>query len=64
MKFYLQNYNEFKNHVRWHDYFSLSVNEFHIFTFRKYDFFESRGIESVWMVFFFGFSFNVGQKSI
>ena len=34
--FKLQNYNEFK-HVRWHDYFSIMVNEFPVILVRKYD---------------------------
>jgi hypothetical protein len=33
----LQNYNEFKNGVRWHDYFNIMVNEFPIILIRKYD---------------------------
>jgi hypothetical protein len=34
--FRLQNYNEFKDSVRWHDYFSIMVNEFPVLV-RKYD---------------------------
>ena len=36
MKFLLQNYNEFQ-HVRWHDYFSIVINEFAVILVRKYD---------------------------
>ena len=36
MKFLPQNYNEFK-HVRWHDYFSIVINEFAVILVRKYD---------------------------
>lgn len=36
MKF--QNYNEFRDGVRWHDYCSLIINEFAIFLVRRYDF--------------------------
>ncbi len=35
--FKLQNYNEFQNGVRWHDYFTIMVNEFPIILVRKYD---------------------------
>lgn len=35
--FKLQNYNEFKNGVRWHDYFAIMVNEFPVILVRKYD---------------------------
>ena len=34
------NYNEFKSHVRWHDYFSLMINEFPILLIRRYDWFD------------------------
>jgi hypothetical protein len=37
MKFKLQNYNEFKNGIRWHDYVSIIINEFPIILIRKYD---------------------------
>ena len=37
MKFTTQNYNEFKDGVRWHDYFSIMVNEFPVILIRKYD---------------------------
>jgi hypothetical protein len=37
MKFTKQNYNEFKNGVRWHDYFAIMVNEFPVILVRKYD---------------------------
>jgi|LakMenEpi03Aug12_release.lakeMendotaPanAssembly.Ray.scaffolds.fasta_scaffold6185995_1 hypothetical protein len=37
----LQNYNEFKNGVRWHDYFTIMVNEFPIILVRKYDWHEN-----------------------
>jgi hypothetical protein len=37
MKFTTQNYNEFKNGVRWHDYFAIVVNEFPVILVRKYD---------------------------
>ena len=35
--FNLQNYNEFKNGVRWHDYFAFIINEFPVLLIRKYD---------------------------
>ena len=37
MIFQLQNYNEFKNGVRWHDYVSLVLNEFAVVLVRRYD---------------------------
>jgi len=37
MKFTKQNYNEFKNGVRWHDYFAIIINEFPVVLVRKYD---------------------------
>ena len=37
MKFTTQNYNEFKNGVRWHDYFAIMINEFPVILVRKYD---------------------------
>ena len=37
MKFTTQNYNEFKDGVRWHDYFAIMVNEFPVILVRKYD---------------------------
>lgn len=39
MKFRMQNYNEFCNgEVRWHDYFSIMINEFALILVRRYDF--------------------------
>ena len=35
--FRLQNYNEFRNHVRWHDYIAIIVNEFPVVLVRRYD---------------------------
>ena len=35
--FKFQNYNEFKDSVRWHDFFSIMVNEFPVILIRKYD---------------------------
>lgn len=37
MKFTTQNYNEFKDGVRWHDYFSIMIHEFPVILVRKYD---------------------------
>ena len=37
MNFVRQNYNEFKNGVRWHDYFSIMINEFPVVLVRKYN---------------------------
>jgi hypothetical protein len=37
MNFRLQNYNEFKDGVRWHDYFAIVINEFPVILVRKYD---------------------------
>lgn len=37
MKFYRQNYNEFKSWVRWHDYVSILINEFPLLLARRYD---------------------------
>ncbi len=37
MKFRLQNYNEFKDGIGWHDYFSFIINEFAILLVRKYE---------------------------
>jgi hypothetical protein len=41
MKFTKQNYNEFKYHLRWHDYISIIINEFPIFLIRRYDWFHT-----------------------
>jgi hypothetical protein len=38
--FKLQNYNEFKNHVRWHDYFAIMINEFAVVQVRRYEWFD------------------------
>jgi len=38
MKFLLQNYNEFKGPIRWHDYINVMINEFPILLLRRYDF--------------------------
>lgn len=35
--FHLQNYNEFKKGVRWHDYVAIMINEFPVLLVRKYD---------------------------
>ena len=35
--FYLQNYNEFKDGVRWHDYLAFVINEFPVLLIRRYD---------------------------
>jgi hypothetical protein len=48
MKFQLQNYNEFRDGVdysgmRWHDYFSIIINEFPIVLVRRYEFGVHRG---------------------
>ena len=37
IRFQLQNYNEFKSWMRWHDYLAIMVNEFPIILIRKYD---------------------------
>jgi len=37
MKFTIQNYNDFKSGVRWHDYFAIVINEFPVILVRKYD---------------------------
>jgi hypothetical protein len=36
-RFQLQNYNEFSEHIRWHDYISIMINEFPVVLVRKYD---------------------------
>ena len=35
--FQLQNYNEFKDGVRWHDYLAIMINEFPVVLVRRYD---------------------------
>lgn len=35
--FQLQNYNEFKTRIRWHDYFGIMINEFPLVLIRRYD---------------------------
>lgn len=35
--FTLQNYNEFRRAVRWHDYVSIMFNEFPVILVRRYD---------------------------
>ena len=37
MKFQLKGYNEFRHHIRWHDYISIIVHEFPVLLIRKYD---------------------------
>jgi len=39
--FSLQNYNEFNQHVRWHDYISIMFNEFPVILVRRYDWFDT-----------------------
>lgn len=37
MKFKLQNYNEFRENMAWHDYVSVIINEFPIVLVRRYE---------------------------
>ena len=37
MKFQLQNYNEFRENMAWHDYVSVIINEFPIVLVRRYE---------------------------
>ena len=46
----LQNYNEFKGPMRWHDYLSVMVHEFPIVLVRRYDFDADGDWESTYMV--------------
>lgn len=59
MKFIGQNYNEFK-HVRWHDYFSIMINEFAVIQIRKYDW---PGIGDEWMIVVQIMGFIVYQRA-
>jgi hypothetical protein len=36
-RFHLQNYNEFKSKMRWHDYFAFVLHEFPVLLIRRYD---------------------------
>jgi hypothetical protein len=38
--FKLQNYNEFKQELRWHDYVNVMINEFAILLVRKYEWYD------------------------
>lgn len=38
--FKLQNYNEFNGPVRWHDYFTIMINEFSVIQIRRYDWYD------------------------
>lgn len=51
-------YNEYKNPIRIHDYFSLMVNQFPIFVIRKIDnpHSESDDMDRIIIVGIFGFS--------
>ena len=49
----LQNANEFKTWMRWHDYFSIIIHEFPIILFRKYDWMDKES--STFMVQVLGF---------
>ena len=54
--FLRQNYNEFKDGVRWHDYFSFIVNEFSIVLVRKYDWPFGDNRTYVFLIDIFGFT--------
>lgn len=58
MNFTLQNYNEFKNHVRWHDYLAIMVNEFPVILARRYDWLDTEQYTFTVQVF----GFKVYQK--
>lgn len=51
MKF--QNYNEFHDWVRWHDYVAAIIHEFPILLIRRYDWMDTE--KSTLIVQFFGF---------
>lgn len=61
MKFRLQNYNEFRQHVRWHDYFSIMINEFSVILVRKYSW-PHEGNDKLFLVQVLGFT--VYQKEV
>lgn len=46
MEFKLQNHNEFKMHMRWHDYLSIMLFDFPIFLIRKYIWLEGEDSET------------------
>ena len=58
--------NEFSGHMGWHDYFNVSINEFPIFTLRRYDWFDTETdketYDSTWLFGFFGFSFITAKR--
>jgi hypothetical protein len=58
VKFALQNYNEFKDGLRWHDYISIIINEFPIFVIRRYDWLTDNPVTSTYMVQILGFNFK------
>jgi hypothetical protein len=60
MKFRLQNYNEF-NHFRWHDYFSIVINEFPVVLVRKYEWYEDNRYAFVVQVFGFEVYQRIGD---
>ena len=51
--FTMQNYNEFKGQIRWHDYFSIMVNEFPVILIRRYDWYDTESY--TFMIQLFGF---------
>lgn len=53
--FKLQNYNEFNSWMRWHDYFSIMINEFPVILIRRYDWLEGTGESYTFLVQFMGF---------
>lgn len=55
--FKLQNYNEFKG-VRWHDYFTIMINEFSVIQIRRYDWYDQGQYTFVVRVL----GFNLFQK--
>jgi len=63
MNFRLQQYHEFKNDIRWHDYFAAIINEFHILSFRRYDFgLNGPKLTTIYYLTILGFCFIVKRR--
>lgn len=58
MAFKLQNYNEFRTWVRWHDYVAIVVNEFPVLLIRRYDWLDDTQSTTIAQIF----GFTVYQK--
>lgn len=52
-------YHEYKDHVRFHDYFNVMINNFPIITFRRIDFgLHDPVLTQIYMIGFLGMCYN------